>query len=169
MTGVAALSRPTLQSELFTARGRTNRGRFWLTQLVLWVSLLAFILLCALIKPAVDLLPAVASHTVIPILAVIVGVVFAVVWTVAGILATIRRLHDRDKSGHWIWLFYGLPVFLNGIAEALQQGGGPGAALLFFVPSAVLSIWGFVEIGCLRGSIGANRFGPDPLQAVMPT
>jgi uncharacterized membrane protein YhaH (DUF805 family) len=27
----------------------------------------------------------------------------------------------------------------------------------------VLGIWGFVELGCLRGTAGPNRFGPDPL------
>ena len=27
----------------------------------------------------------------------------------------------------------------------------------------VIGIWGFIELGCLRGSIGQNRYGPDPL------
>jgi uncharacterized membrane protein YhaH (DUF805 family) len=26
-----------------------------------------------------------------------------------------------------------------------------------------LTIWGFVEIGCLRGTDGSNEYGPDPL------
>jgi uncharacterized membrane protein YhaH (DUF805 family) len=26
-----------------------------------------------------------------------------------------------------------------------------------------LTIWGFVEIGCLRGTTGPNIYGPDPL------
>jgi uncharacterized membrane protein YhaH (DUF805 family) len=26
-----------------------------------------------------------------------------------------------------------------------------------------LTIWGFVEIGCLRGTAGTNTYGPDPL------
>ena len=29
--------------------------------------------------------------------------------------------------------------------------------------AAVLSIWGFVELYCLRGTVGDNRYGPDPL------
>jgi len=26
-----------------------------------------------------------------------------------------------------------------------------------------LTIWGFVEIGCLPGTTGSNSYGPDPL------
>jgi uncharacterized membrane protein YhaH (DUF805 family) len=28
-----------------------------------------------------------------------------------------------------------------------------------------ISIWGFVELGCLRGTDGPNTYGPDPLEA----
>jgi uncharacterized membrane protein YhaH (DUF805 family) len=46
----------------------------------------------------------------------------------------IRRLHDLDRSGWWM--------------------------LLCFVPIAniVLIVW-----FCMRGTMGPNRFGPDPL------
>ena len=30
----------------------------------------------------------------------------------------------------------------------------------------VVSIWFFVELGCLRGTVGSNQYGPDPLGAV---
>ena len=28
-----------------------------------------------------------------------------------------------------------------------------------------IGVWAFVELGCLRGTIGANQYGPDPLAA----
>ena len=28
-----------------------------------------------------------------------------------------------------------------------------------------LSIWGFVEIGCLPGNAGSNSYGPNPIAA----
>ena len=31
--------------------------------------------------------------------------------------------------------------------------------------SFVISIWGLVELGFLRGTVGPNPYGPDPLQA----
>jgi len=46
-----------------------------------------------------------------------------------------KRWHDRDKSAWWI---------LIGLIPAI----GP--------------IWAFVEAGCLRGTVGGNRFGGDP-------
>jgi uncharacterized membrane protein YhaH (DUF805 family) len=28
-----------------------------------------------------------------------------------------------------------------------------------------ITVWAFVELGCLRGTMGPNRYGPDPLSA----
>jgi uncharacterized membrane protein YhaH (DUF805 family) len=52
-----------------------------------------------------------------------------------GLAVSVRRLHDRDKSG-WFVLLYFIP-------------------LIGFI---ILLIW-----YCMRGTIGPNRFGPDPL------
>ena len=47
----------------------------------------------------------------------------------------IKRWHDRDKSGYW--------MFIN------------------IIPY-IGSIWAFIEIGCLRGTVGPNTYGADP-------
>lgn len=47
----------------------------------------------------------------------------------------IKRWHDRDKSGKWV--------------------------LINFIPM-IGPIWTFLECGCCRGTVGPNRFGPDP-------
>jgi uncharacterized membrane protein YhaH (DUF805 family) len=33
-----------------------------------------------------------------------------------------------------------------------------------------IGVWAFVELGCLRGTIGPNRYGSDPLEptAILP-
>jgi uncharacterized membrane protein YhaH (DUF805 family) len=54
-----------------------------------------------------------------------------------GLAVSVRRLHDRDKSG-WFILLYFIP-------------------LIGFI---ILLIW-----YCTRGTVGPNRFGPDPLPA----
>src|SRR5262245_13741641 len=51
------------------------------------------------------------------------------------IAVAIRRLHDLDRTGWWY--------------------------LLVFLP-IIGAIWLFVWF-CMRGTIGPNRFGPDPL------
>ena len=48
----------------------------------------------------------------------------------------IKRWHDRDKSGLWVFLML-IPVIGH--------------------------IWTFIETGCLRGTLGSNGYGPDPL------
>jgi uncharacterized membrane protein YhaH (DUF805 family) len=30
--------------------------------------------------------------------------------------------------------------------------------------SFAITVWAFVELGCLRGTVGPNRYGPDPLE-----
>jgi uncharacterized membrane protein YhaH (DUF805 family) len=47
----------------------------------------------------------------------------------------VKRWHDRDKS--WFWLFIGFIPLLGGL-------------------------WMFVELGCLDGTPGDNRFGHSP-------
>ena len=27
-----------------------------------------------------------------------------------------------------------------------------------------ITVWAFVELGCLRGTVGPNQYGPDPLE-----
>jgi len=50
--------------------------------------------------------------------------------------AQAKRWHDRDKSAWWI--------------------------LITLIP-VIGAIWALIEVGFLRGTIGANRFGSDPL------
>jgi uncharacterized membrane protein YhaH (DUF805 family) len=39
---------------------------------------------------------------------------------------------------------------------------GIGAAVLWVIVAGV-AIWFFIEFGCMRGTIGPNRFGADPV------
>lgn len=64
------------------------------------------------------------------------GAVIFLVTIVPRILVEVKRWHDRGKSGWFV--------------------------LVGFIP-LVGPIWVLVECGCLRGSIGPNRYGPDPL------
>lgn len=50
----------------------------------------------------------------------------------------VKRYHDRDRKGWWL--------------------------LIVLIP-VIGSLWLFVVLGFLKGTEGANRFGPDPLAA----
>jgi uncharacterized membrane protein YhaH (DUF805 family) len=109
--------------DLFTSNGRIPRSKFW-------AVIGCFYGLCVLIA-LID------KHVPMPEFAkAIFGLlIFPVV--IVAIIAQVKRWHDRDKSGWW--------VFIN------------------LVP-VIGGLWCLIECGCLRGTEGPNRFGNDPLQ-----
>ena len=82
---------------------------------------------------------------------------------------SVKRLHDRDRSGAWVFLqillvFLAVIMIVVAIAVPKEQDG-PWmiAAGLTGAVTFGFSVWLFVELGFLRGTRGPNRFGPDPL------
>jgi uncharacterized membrane protein YhaH (DUF805 family) len=63
----------------------------------------------------------------------LLGVITIFTWVSLAI--QIKRWHDRGKSGWWI--------------------------LISLIP-VIGAIWAFIEVCCLRGTVGPNEFGLDP-------
>jgi uncharacterized membrane protein YhaH (DUF805 family) len=152
-----------LGSFLFGFEGRINRTKLWLVALISVIGG-TFIMMKSLFVLA-DSLSAADPATIATLLPILFYAIayplFAVSqWIFAAI--AIKRLHDRNKSGWWIIPFYVLPILLP---EAAGRFGESNAALLIGSIAFVLSVWSFVEMFCLRGTRGPNRFGPDPLAA----
>lgn len=140
------------QTLLFSFSGRINRAKYWLG-----VGLLiAYWIVVAIVLSILYY----ALGSIGYILAMVLGLAAIVGGMWAGLGIGIKRLHDRDKSGWWLVLFWIVPGFLSGIGNV---SGTETMGLLFNLTSFAVSLWGFVEIGCLRGTEGPNRFGPDPL------
>lgn len=147
---------------LFSFRGRINRARYWrfvgLT-LLFTAAMLAGIGIGA--SRGVGRTP--------PLVPIVVGVlVFAafIVFVVASLAIYTKRLHDRGKSAWWLVLFTLLPATTNVLARAAETLSTPSAQALGALIGLIglpFSIWGFIEIACLRGTEGTNRYGADPL------
>jgi uncharacterized membrane protein YhaH (DUF805 family) len=86
------------------------------------------------------------------------------IWFLAA--TTIKRLHDRNKSGWWIVAFLIAPALLGSIVERLDDESYAATALA--LAAFGLNAWGFIELLFFRGTSGPNRFGPDPLAPVIP-
>ena len=129
---------------LFTFEGRINRAKYWLTALI-WFAAWA-------------IWGAILFASDFSLAAIALGVVVIIASIISGIAVGIKRLHDREKSGWWLLLFYFAPGILDQIG---RQAGDAG--ILFMLASTAITIWMIVELGCLRGTIGPNRYGPDPL------
>jgi uncharacterized membrane protein YhaH (DUF805 family) len=57
-------------------------------------------------------------------------------------------------------------MILSGMQKALRTIPVPTAIFLGFacaLIAGIISLWMLIELGFLRGTIGPNRYGPDPL------
>ena len=76
------------------------------------------------------------------------------------IAPSVKRLHDRNKSGAWLWLYFGAPQAF--LALSLMAVDVETASLLAFLTFGLL-IAVIIDLGAIVGTPGNNRFGPDPL------
>jgi uncharacterized membrane protein YhaH (DUF805 family) len=82
---------------------------------------------------------------------------------------TIKRLHDRDRTGWWLVALYLVIIaaVVLGVVTLMQLEGQRKplntAAVGVVIAASVIMLWLFIEIGFLRGTVGPNRYGPDPL------
>jgi uncharacterized membrane protein YhaH (DUF805 family) len=172
---------------LFGFKGRLNRSKYWLSGLVILSLMLAFVWLMYLTLMINFVAHAVSTPhgkgtvsfgfnvddiflifdpaawralTLARLPLVLVKAIGTVVILWMFIATSIKRLHDRDRSGWWLVPFVAVPYFFDHFSDFLPGGYFMmiGGAIMF-----VLMIWGFVELYFLRGTKWTNRFGPDPL------
>ena len=159
---------------LYTSfEGRARRRDYWLGSLAVVV---AIIVLAGILAQVIGLFTAQLLGNI---------VAFALVLPII-----VKRLHDRNKAAvPWAVLFLGVPALVNlaqylGIgfdrvaptAEQLADAEAAGVPLapdaVILQPNAigfsllfvgmVVGLWALIELGFLRGTVGPNRFGPDP-------
>lgn len=153
---------------LFGFSGRINRAKWWLMILILIILQLVVI----------GLAMAAQSDTINTVLNW--GYFILSLWI--SLAAGTKRLHDLNRSGAWLVLFVGGPILLLIVSLGLAGvsiGGAAlsgetldvsqiarlgGFALIIFAIWLGLAIWAFIWLGCLRGTMGPNNYGPDPLQ-----
>jgi uncharacterized membrane protein YhaH (DUF805 family) len=144
---------------LFSFNGRINRGKYWLAVLIymaVWTTFIAGSLIWLGGLNFDNLLSLAGAGLMIWL----IGFILLVVGTWSGFAVGVKRLHDRDKSGWWILLFWLGPSVLGGWQTATPDLGG---GFILSLASLAILIWAFVELGCLPGTPGPNQYGPDPL------
>jgi len=153
----------------FSFRGRINRAKYWLVLLILIIAEIILRGIHFLVEQGWDVVTEQAPEDSIAglvTLVIVSLVVLAISLTlfVAGLAAAIKRLHDRDKSAWWLLVFYLLPGVLAVTGAGVSWATESWVALGLLGAAAFgISIWAFIELGCLRGTQGVNRYGPDPL------
>jgi uncharacterized membrane protein YhaH (DUF805 family) len=164
---------------LFSFKGRINRAKLWLFILIGFAWEIVIISIAGAVYGLAGVSHMMERGTVptsltIGVTGAVAGILIAVLviaYIYAAFAVTVKRLHDRNKGASWLLVFWLLPLVLYIIGTAIlggavAMGDGSGAALWslpFTLGALGIIIWAFVELYCLRGTIGDNRFGPDPL------
>ena len=123
---------------LFSFDGRLNRAKFWL--ILIATDIAVFVLLAILVAVTGGSMTMGEDGSMPSMGGGVIGNLVALVIFVAavwiGFAVGVKRYHDRGKSGWWV--------------------------LIVLVP-VIGGLWYLIECGFLRGTIGPNAYGPDPV------
>jgi len=137
----------------FKFNGRINRAKFWIA-----------VLIYTAINVVMAILGYISDDSAV--FQAVNGMLGIVIF-ISSLAVGVKRLHDRNKSGWYLVLFYIIPSILivAGIAVGTIMEDSILIASILGLVAAGIGIWAFIELGCLRGTVGANQYGPDPLPA----
>jgi uncharacterized membrane protein YhaH (DUF805 family) len=168
----------SLVQKLFGFQGRLSRGDYWL----ILVSVVILDAVAMALYPRPYIPPALMSEEDPFTRASVAAAAFQSNWinTILGVLllwpaiaASVKRLHDRGRSGVWLIAFWG-PAFVSGVfgvvVHELWLVWQYGMAIPFYIwpqgpfltgstVAFVLWLWGLIELGFLPGTPGPNRYG----------
>jgi uncharacterized membrane protein YhaH (DUF805 family) len=151
--------------------GRSRRMEFWMWVLFQFMIGFGVVLIAVVLGGSAfmsgDPRAAVAAGGAILIL-YILNLILQLAFFIPNLAVTVRRLHDTDRSGWWVMLFWG--PYLLIVALTMVAGAAPNrepsqalgiavmvGSLAWLVACVTLLVFMFLE-----GTIGRNRFGPDP-------
>jgi uncharacterized membrane protein YhaH (DUF805 family) len=147
---------------LYTSfEGRINRKPYWIGLIVLIIIMMviifgaSFLLIGSIVEPTFQTR--------------LVTFVLQLLFLYPSTALIVKRLHDRNRPSYWA-AFILVPMVLKSLTDLMGMTGDPlnqnALDYLLNIIIFVVSIWFFVELGCLRGTVGSNQYGPDPLGAI---
>lgn len=157
-----------LVSLLFSFKGRVNRTQYWLGTIGVNVAnwILMVVLSSAATATAVQAKNAAAALAALGSqLALVMPVSMAAAWIAMAL--QVKRFHDRGQSGWWAMLPMAPVLFVvmnvgTAIAEQWSPErlvGSMGLPLMAFL---LICVGMFVNLGCLPGTQGQNKYGDPP-------
>lgn len=157
-------------------QGRSRRMEYWMFALGVFLFYVALWVVAAMVLGLGALGAAAAGNAglatggLVGMMASfgVLAVVFLIVWLallIPSIAVAVRRLHDTDRSGFWLFLYVG-PYLLGMILNAAAASSNSNGLLLAGGLIGMVGLIGGIALlvfMCLPGTVGSNRFGPDPL------
>jgi uncharacterized membrane protein YhaH (DUF805 family) len=138
--------------------GRINRASYWIGTLIL-IVIMVVIMYAASIMMGLSMAGPDFRFK-------LVTFVLQLIFLYPSAAVMVKRLHDRDRPT-WFAALILVPVILKSVTDLMGITGDPfNLNMIDYLLSGItfiVAIWFFVELGCLRGTVGPNQYGPDPL------
>jgi uncharacterized membrane protein YhaH (DUF805 family) len=145
------------RSFLLSFEGRASRKTYWNTHFLYfaWAATTALTQAMILGLTQRDINESVPPFAYYTTLILAIGPIVASAPAIG-----VKRLHDINKSGWWLLLFYLVPAIWVGILilAAVPQNVRGLVLLFLFLP---VTVWAFIDLGCRRGTRGPNKYGVD--------
>jgi uncharacterized membrane protein YhaH (DUF805 family) len=135
----------------FSLDGRATRSNWWIWGFV-GLGIAGFV--AGFIANLIDGILGTMIPPGIGILSLIVNLAFIY----PAVCISGKRWHDRNKSAWFVLIVY-VPMIVFVIGAAFMPNLATIIGIIFFVGA----LWTLVECGFMRGTVGDNRFGSDPL------
>jgi lipoprotein-releasing system ATP-binding protein len=152
----AAVKRMPLPQSLLSLEGRLGRAGYWLTGIfpTVLLGLAGWAIYRYGNGGKAGLLGALAWFTLNLFL----------LWPL--IATGAKRCHDRNRSGKFLLLVFVPGAILGVLAFLVTTLELSALFWLIGVPPALFLLWALVEIWCLKGTEGPNRYGADPVRPI---
>lgn len=154
--------------------GRSRRMEFWMWVLFQFIIGIAFLMVIMAVGGAAmlsgDPTQLMAMGGIVLVL-YLLNFLLMLAFFIPNLAVTVRRLHDTNRSGWWIMLFWGpylvmmLSAFVIGAGAATNNQDGAMAGGLLYLLASIVFLAGCLVLLVfmfLEGTRGPNRYGPDP-------
>ncbi len=138
-----------------TTEGRIGRQTFW-------IGTIALVVVSIVVNVIIGAIFGWASFAML-LVSFIVQLVLA--YPAYALMA--KRFQDRAKPGIYAAAVVGINILFS-LLTLIGLTGTPGSYNIFgtliSLIGVAIGIWILIELGILRGTVGDNAYGPDPVQ-----
>lgn len=137
--------------------GRASRSEYWF-----------FILFCILVRFGANILNTIVVSSTGMAGLNIISAMAMLALALPQLSAQVRRLHDTGRSGFWVlgfilYVIGAIIAFFSLFGVRPDAGGSASLVLIALILIGTAYAVGLVALTALKGTEGANRYGPDPL------
>jgi uncharacterized membrane protein YhaH (DUF805 family) len=165
-----------LRDLLFSSQGRIPRSTWWYFRLAVAGIMVGLSVVAVMISALIGGSLSASDSSAVIVVLLCVGVPAYLLIIVTDIMVSIKRCHDRNRSG-WFLLWSYIPSIIYSVFSwlfvmpaSISYGYDPSSmdnvAILINCAMSLVTfatgLWVLIELGFLKGTAGPNQYGPDP-------